>query len=156
MKKLLLIIPILFAFSCSPLTHTVIREETITNYVDSTRWHDSTVVTYLQKERYVDVVKPLDTLNLETSYAAATAYLDTSMQALKGEIHNKSNVPIKTQIKWKEKLVYRDTTIYKEVPVEVVKEVTKYPKSYWWLLGISIASAAALGIRIYMKIKFKK
>ena len=86
----------------------------------------------MTKERYVDIASVYDTLHLETSYAEATAYIDTSYRALKGTIENKDNVPVKTQIKWKEKIVYRDSirTVEKEVPVEVIKEVKVYPKTY--------------------------
>ena len=124
------------------------------HHVDSIAWHDSTIVHYLEKERYVDIVKPLDTLNLETTYAKATAYLDTTMRALRGSIENK-DVPVKTVIKWKEKIEYRDSITVKEVPVpvEVIKE--KYPKSYWWLLGIVVAALIYFGIKIYLKFKIK-
>lgn len=153
--------PILFTlllviFSCSTAKPTQ-KEEIHITYKDSIAWHDSTVVTYLTKERYVDVVNPLDTLNLETSYAKAQAYLDTTKRALKGSIENKPDAPVKTKIKWKEKLVYKDTVITKEIPVEVIKykEVTKYPKTYWWFMGISILSAVFVGIKMYLKFKLK-
>lgn len=149
------LITIILLASCS-VTKPTQREEVHIVYKDSTIWHDSTIVSYLTKERYVDMVKPMDTLNLETSYAKAQAYMDTSFRALRGSIENK-NTPIKTQIKWKEKLVYKDTTIIKEVPVEVIKykEVTKYPKTYWWFMGISILAAAFVGIKTYLKFKLK-
>ena len=157
MKKLLfaLILPLLISGCCVTKPRCPQKEETIIHYIDSIAWHDSTVVTYLDKERYVDIVKPLDTLNLETSYAQATAYLDTSMQVLKGSIENKTDVPINTVIKWKEKLVYKDTTITKEIPVDVPVEVIKYPKSYWWFMAISILAAVYAGIKVYLKFKLK-
>jgi hypothetical protein len=131
------------------------KEETIIHYVDSIAWHDSTVVTYLNKERYVDMVKPLDTLNLETTYARSQAYLDTAAKALKGSIENKTDVPLNTVIKWKEKIVTRDSIVTKEIPVEVPVEVVKYPKSYWWFMAISILAALYAGIKLYLKLKLK-
>lgn len=101
----------------------------------------------------MDLVKPMDTLNLETSYAKAQAYMDTTFRALKGYIENKSDVPVKTQIKWKERIIYKDSIITKEVPVEVIKEVTKYPKTYWWFLGISIAALIYIILKVYLKFK---
>lgn len=132
-----------------------IKEETIVHYIDSTAWHDSTVITYLKKERYRDVVNPLDTLKLETSYAKAEAYLDTTNRVLKGNIENKPDVPVKTQIKWKEKIVYRDSirTVEKEIPVEVIKEVKVYPKTYWLFMAISIAALAYIILKVYLKFK---
>ena len=146
------ILSVLSLSSCGVVHHCKqIKEETIVHYIDSTRWHDSTVVSYLTKERYVDIVKPLDTLNLETTYAKAQAYLDTTFQALRGSIENKSDVPVKTQIKWKERIVYKDSIVTKEVPVEVIKEVVKYPKTYWWFMGISIAALVYIILKVYLK-----
>lgn len=149
----LLLSPI-FLPSCGVVHHgKPIKEETVIHYIDSTRWHDSTVVSYLIKERYVDIRSIYDTLHLETSYAEATAYVDTSYKALKGIIENKSDIPVKTQIKWKERIIYRDSIITKEVPVEVIKEVTKYPKTYWWFMAISIAALAYIILKVYLKFK---
>jgi len=141
-------------YGCGVVKPRPIKEETIIHQIDSIAWHDSTIMHYLDKERYVDIVKPLDTLHLETSYAKATAYLDTANTVLRGEIENK-DVPIKQTIKWKEKIVYRDATIIKEVPVEVTKEVIKYPKTYWWFMAISILAVVYLGVKLYLKFKLK-
>lgn len=139
--------------SCGLVKHCPQKEETIVHYIDSIAWHDSTVITYLEKERIVDVVKSYDTLNLETTYAKAQAYVDTTLGVLKGSIENKPDVPVKTQIKWKEKIVYRDSIVTKEVPVEVTKEVIKYPKTYWWFMAISIAALVYIIIKVYLKFK---
>lgn len=101
----------------------------------------------------MDVVNDYDTLNLETSYAKATAYVDTTHRTLRGAIENKPDAPVKTQIKWKEKIVYKDSIVTKEVPVEVIKEVTKYPKTYWWFMAISIAALVYIIIKVYLKFK---
>jgi hypothetical protein len=155
MQRLISIIAalLLLLVSCSP-RHLSQRDSTVIRYIDSIAWHDSTIISYLTKERYVDIVNPLDTLKLETTYAKATAYLDTANTVLKGSIENK-DVPIETKIKWKEKLVYRDSIQIKEVevPVEITKEVVKYPKSYWWFMGISILTVLGLALKIYLKFK---
>lgn len=156
MKKFA-IISLCFLTACGVTHHLPPEtEHTVVHYIDSIAWHDSTIIHYLTKERYVDITKPLDTLNLETSYAKAKAYLDTSMNVLKGSIENK-DTPIETIIKWKEKTVYKDSIQVKEVPypVEVTKEVVKYPKSYWWLLIFSIISALYFGVKTYLKFKLK-
>lgn len=142
--------------SCGVVHHyKPIKEETIIHVIDSIAWHDSTVISYLTKERYVDVVNDYDTLNLETSYAKATAYVDTTHRTLKGTIENKPDVPVKTQIKWKEKIVYKDSIriVEKEVPVEVIKEVKVYPKTYWLFMAISIAALAYIILKVYLKFK---
>lgn len=129
--------------------------ETIVHYIDSTIWHDSTVITYLPKEKEVDVVKPMDTLKLETSYAKAEAYMDTAMRALRGSIENKPDAPIKIEYKWKDRIVYKDSihTEYEPYPVEVTKEIIKYPKTYWFFLTFTVLILAFIGFKLYLKFK---
>ena len=157
MKRILpIIIAILLVFGCgTPRRTTIIEHKTETHYIDSTRWHDSTIYYTIPIERYRDYASLLDTLRLETSLAKSEAYIDTTNNTIKGSIENKGD-SLKTVIKWKEHIVYRDSIEYKEVPVEVVKEVTKYPKSYWWLLGATILTVLYFAFKIYLKIKFGK
>lgn len=156
MRKLVGVVAgLLMLISCGITRPCHQKEETIINVKDSIAWHDSTIFTYLTKERYVDIRSIYDTLHLETSYAKAEAYVDTTYKGLKGTIENKSDVPVKTQIKWKEKIVYRDSirTVEKEVPVEVIKEVKVYPKTYWWFMAISIAALVYIILKVYLKFK---
>lgn len=157
MKKILyLTVLLLLTFGCGVTKKTIqIDHVTETHYVDSTRWHDSTIYYIVPIERYRDYTSLLDTLRLETSLAKAEAYVDTTNNTLKGSIENKKD-SIKTVIKWKERIVQKDSLVYKEVPVEVEKEVTKYPKSYWWFMGFTILAALYVALKVYMKIKFHK
>lgn len=157
MKKILyLTVLLLLTFGCGVTKKTIqIDHVTETHYVDSTRWHDSTIYYIVPIERYRDYTSLLDTLKLETSLAKAEAYVDTTNNTLKGSIENKKD-SIKTVIKWKERIVQKDSLVYKEVPVEVEKEVTKYPKSYWWFMGFTILAALYVALKIYMRIKFHK
>lgn len=159
MKKVLyLTILLLIAFSCGVSKKTIqIDHITETHYVDSTRWHDSTIYYIVPIERYRDYTSLLDTLKLETSLAKAEAYVDTTNNTLKGSIENTKD-SLKTVIKWKERTVYRDSIEKVEVPVpvEVVKEVIKYPKTYWWFMGFTILAALYVALKVYMRIKFHK
>ena len=157
MRKILyLAILLLLTFGCGTIKKTTIVDHiTETHYVDSTRWHDSTIYYTIPVERYRDYASLLDTLKLETSMATAEAYVDTTNNTLKGSIENKKD-SLKTVIKWKERIVQKDSLVYKEVPVEVEKEVTKYPRTYWWFMGISILAAVYVALKIYMRIKFHK
>ena len=157
MKKILyLTVLLLLTFGCGVTKKTIqIDHVTETHYVDSTRWHDSTIYYIVPIERYRDYTSLLDTLKLETSLAKAEAYVDTTNNTLKGSIENKKD-SIKTVIKWKERIIQKDSLVYKEVPVEVEKEVTKYPKSYWWFMGFTILAALYVALKVYMKIKFHK
>lgn len=157
MKKVLYLTALLaLVVGCGITRKTVVVEHvTETHYIDSTRWHDSTIYYTIPIERYRDYASLLDTLKLETSLAKAEAYVDTTNNTIKGTIENKKD-SIKTVIKWKERIVQKDSLVYKEVPVEVVKEVTKYPKSYWWFMTISGLALVYVGLKIYLKLKLNK
>lgn len=139
-------------FSCAtikpkPETNTQI------NIKDSTVVHTIDSVVIRPVERVVDIVAQYDTLKMETSLAKANAYVDTTLHMLRGSIENKNGT--KEKYIYKDKIVYKDSIVVKEtkVPYEVVKEVTKIPKLFWWLLGSTILLVAWEVIRIIIKIK---
>lgn len=125
--------------------------ETVTNYIDSLRIKDS--IRVIPIERYVDIVPIPNVLHLETSLAEATAYYDSTFNALRGEIHNKREIEEHhTQIE--HSTAKADTVkIEKEVPyeVEVIKEVT--PRWAWWSLVFNILGVLVACLLIYLKIK---
>lgn len=144
--------------SCTVLKPVVVRDSTVVsyNYIDSVRFVDSLIEVPVYKEYYKDYTDMLDTLNLETSLASAKAYLDTTNKKLNGEIRNK-DTSIPYQIKWKEKIVYRDSIVHQKeevpVPYEVVK--TKHPKYEWILWVWGILSLLGLAALIYLKFFIK-
>ena len=76
---LLLLGYIFILFSCksvSRVTETTSNEKIEIVYKDSIRYFDSTVI--IPVERYVDVVRSYDTLELETSQAKARAWVENS------------------------------------------------------------------------------
>ena len=128
MRKLVTILLSLLLVGCSTIKYIPTHEETIIHQVDSIAWHDSTVFHHIYHEHYKDYTGPKDTLNLETAYSRFKAWNDSTSNTLKGEAINKADsIPVKT--KWKEKIVYKDSLVTKEipVPVEVVKEVKYIP-----------------------------
>lgn len=149
---------ILMMTSCTVLKPVVVRDSTVVsyNYIDSVRFVDSTVYHHLYKEVYNDYADMLDTLNLEDTYSQAQAYLDTANKKLKGSIKTKDkDVPV--PIKWKEKVVYRDSIVYQKeevpVPYEVVK--TKHPKYEWILWTWLVLSVLGIAALIYKKFFIK-
>ena len=161
MKKFLLGLLLFIITACGICKHNnnipPARDTTMVHVVDSVAWHDSTVYHHIYKEHYNDYASLLDTLSLETFYSEFRAYVDTTNKLLKGEAKNKEGVaPV--DIKWKEKIVYKDSirTIDRPYPVEVTKEVTKYPKSYWWFLGFTLLTGIYFGLKVYLKVKLGK
>ncbi len=103
-------------------------------------------------ERVKDYTGLLDTLRLETSQAEATAYVDTTMSALRGELKNK---PIKVPVQIKEHYVLRDSIRTVEVPVEVEKIVEKrytpFLVKVFAILGL--ISILYFGIKLFLFFK---
>lgn len=153
MKKILILMFILLLSSCSTIKYVPIQNDTVTNVRDSIVWHDSTIVSYITKERVIDIVPQYDTLLLETDYAKAMSYVDTTHHVLRGEIENKDTVPIKTEIKWKEKIVEKVVEVTKEVPVEVKVEKEVIPKWCWYSLIANVIVLCFIGFKIYLKFR---
>ena len=127
MKKILILIISILMVACGTIKPVPV--ETIINYKDSVVVNvvDSTV--YIPVERVVDIVPAYDTLHLETSKAVAEAWVDTTLHVLRGNIENKTGVEYKYI--YKDKIQWRDSLVYKEVPVEVQVEKIKH-KHYWY------------------------
>lgn len=142
MKRLIIsILSILLCFySCKTIQYVPIESDTKIEYRDTTIYRDSII--YTPVEVVKEVVPQFDTLNMETSLATASAYVDTTTRTLKGKIENKKGITEK--IKYKDRIVYRDSISRVEVPVpvEVVKEVKIH---YWYEKFLWIFSIIGLG-----------
>ena len=148
LKSFLITGLILTLYGCSPIRKTIITEKVEVIQRDSTVIKDSIVITPVEK--IVDIVPIYDTLYMETSLAKAKAYVDTNIHILRGNMENKQQFVQK--IAYREKKVFRDSLVYKPVPVEVEKPVYKhypYEKYLWVYLFLTLAG---FGIIIYMKI----
>lgn len=95
-----------------------------------------TVKVEVPRERVVEVVPQLDTLNMETSVASAQAYLDTLTRTLKGSLENKP-VELKKETQAIEKVKTVERKV--EVPVEVVKTKYRTPRWAWISLMVNLA-----------------
>lgn len=107
--------------SVSSVTETSSSEKIEIVYKDSIRYFDSTVI--IPVERYVDIVRSYDTLELETSQAKARAWVDSIF--LRGEIENKSIVQYKYIDKWhvKDSLVYKDKEDSEISQIETIRYI---------------------------------
>ena len=153
MKKILIYMLILLLSSCSTIKYAPIKNDTVTNVKDSIVWHDSTIVNYITKERVVDIVQQYDTLLLETDYAKSMSYVDTTHHVLRGEIENKDTVPLKKEIKWKEKIIEKEIIKEVEVPVEVLVEKKIIPKWCWFRVIFNVIVLCYIMCKIYFIFK---
>lgn len=148
----IIILGIVLGLSGCKTHQTIIKEETVTRYVDSTIWHTDTTYFEVPKEVYADYTSLLDTLVLQTEYALSWSTIDTNNKLLVGEIRNKDfKIPIKYL--WKERIIYQDSIVEKtkEVPVEVEVIKTKTPTWAWICLIWAVICLAYVGIRLYLK-----
>lgn len=150
MKKglILVILAVLFT-ACSTIKYVPIATDTNTEVRDSIIYRDSVI--YVPKEVIKEIVPHLDTLKMENSTSKATAYLDTTYNALRGTLESKENVVYRYIEREKIREVHDTTRI--EIPVEVSKVVYKTPKWAWWTLILSIVFIALIGLKIYLKLK---
>ena len=143
------IITAVMLIGCATIRTVPVKTETVFNYIDSLVIKDSVRVVELPVERIKDIVPIYDTLELETSLATSKTWLDTTFHTLRGEIRNKPKAKISTP--YEEHIVYRDSIVTKEVPVEVVKEVKTHYGYEKWLWGYVIVSLLAIAIYILLK-----
>lgn len=154
MKKYLYIVAVLFCMSsCCTMREVPIKTETITHVRDSVIMRDSVIISHVTKERIVDVVPVYDTLHLETDYAKAISYVDTTKHILRGQIENKPQTPIKTKIQWQDRIIEKEVIKEVEVPVTVEVEKKYIPKWCWYSLIGNIVVVLLIGLRLYLKFK---
>ena len=136
---------------CGQIRQIPVQTQTIVNYRDSLVIRDSVRLISLPVESEKDYSRYPDTLYLETSLAGAKTWLDTSANVLRGEIHNKPVAKLPVPVK--EHTVYKDNLVYKEVPVEVVKEVKTHYGYEKWLWGYVVVSLLVIALYILLKKK---
>ena len=123
-----------------------VKDSTVINYIDSIRIHEAT--------RYKDMAWLGDTLQIEGQRSRMWAYADTTKEALLGGLQE-DKVEEKTRIIYKDRIEYRDSLVFKEIPIEVEKIKKVTPRWSWWSLLFNILGFTAIGLYTYFKIKKK-
>ena len=136
---------------CATIRPVPVNTETVINYIDSLVIKDSVRVVELPVEHITDIIPIYDTLELETSLAGSKAWLDTTFHTLRGKIWNKPQAKISTP--YVEHIVYRDSIVTKEVPVEVEKIVKTHYGYEKWLWIYVVVSLLAIVLYILLKKK---
>lgn len=155
-KIVMFVVGVLMAVSCSTVKYVPISDSENIHKVDSTiiQYRDTTIFVEVPVEVVKEVVPQLDTLYMETSLAKSTSYLDTTTRTLKGELKNKIE-PIEkiVYLPSKEHIVYRDSIITKEVPVEVQIEKKHIPQWVWYSVIFNVIVLCYIGFKIYLKFR---
>lgn len=144
------LLAMLLLWGCRTIQYVPIKQTEYVTVRDSVYLRDTTIKYQVEKEYVKDYTGLLDTLHLETGLAEASAWVDTTKSVLAGTIKNKQkNIDIPVQVK--EKIVYRDSIVVKEVPVEVEVVKTVHPKYEKWLWAWLVFSLLGLGLFIYFR-----
>lgn len=158
MKKITtcLLIAVLFS-ACSPkIVYVPTNTDTHIEYRDSVIYKVDTLKIPVPVETIKEVVPQMGVLEMETSVAEARAWVDSTTKTLKGEMKNKKTELSQPQVIYKERTVYRDSMITKEVPmpVEVEKKVPYVPFPWRFLSVIGILAVAYITFKLIFKFKF--
>ena len=156
MKRIMIMLTSLLSLvSCSTVKYVPISDSENIHKVDSTiiQYRDTTIFVEVPVEVVKEVVPQLDTLYMETSLSHSTSYLDTTTRTLKGELKNKIE-PIEkiVYLPSKEHIVYRDSIITKEVPVEVQVEKKHIPEWVWYSVIFNVIVLCYIGFKIYVRL----
>ena len=146
MKHISIFFSLLLIISCNTVRYVPMPSETKVILRDSIIERIDTAFVTLPKEIVEKVVYPTDTLHLETTYANATAYIDTTSNLLKGSIQS-NNKPLPVEIKEKTITVYRDSVVYQGIPIEVEKPIRD--RQYYILFGWMIICWLYIIYRFY-------
>lgn len=153
---MIMLTSLLSLVSCSTVKYVPISDSENIHKVDSTiiQYRDTTIFVEVPVEVVKEVVPQLDTLYMETSLSHSTSYLDTTTRTLKGELKNKIE-PIEkiVYLPSKEHIVYRDSIITKEVPVEVQVEKKHIPQWVWYSVIFNVIVLCYIGFKIYLKFR---
>lgn len=150
MRKFIFIL-LFIVCSCGPVKYIPVEKNETVNIRDSVVLRDSTVITYLQKEKIKEVVPELDTLIMESTYARSKSYLDTTTNTLQGTLEQLDSVPVKTKIVFKDRIITQEKIVEKSVPVEIVREKKVTPKWIWWSLGLNFLIFVIFLLRLKLK-----
>lgn len=134
--------------------HTVIKEETVTRYVDSTIWHTDTTYYQLPVEVYSDYTGLLDTLRMENTYSYTWSAVDTNNMLLVGELRNK-DIKIPVQYLWKDRIITNDSIIEKVKEIQVPYPVEKryIPTIAWICIVWTLITLISIGWVLYKRLK---
>ena len=122
----MIIVGLLFLSSCATKTKIEYRDRVVDHY-NTVTVHDTTKIK--EKDSTYHFIRVVNDTVYDTKYVERTRWHDKIVE--------------KHDTCWRDSVA----TEYKET----VKEVVKYPKIYWWFLGLSIISIIFAFIKLFKK-----
>lgn len=153
MKRLIIALVTVIALAGCKTQYPVSTSTTV-SVKDSTVLHIKDSVRITERSRFKDYQGLLDTLRIDGQRSHLTAWNDTTKGILVGMLEEEP-VEEHTKIVWRDREVLKDTTIYKEIPVEKeVEKVVEVVPKFWRVSGIlGIVLTVILGLLGFFKLK---
>ena len=154
MRKVLVYIAMLpLFFGCKVIKYVPVKETEYVSVHDTTVLHRTDTLVKVPEFHLSDYAGLGDTLVLKSSVAESKAWVDSSLMVLKGRLIQTGTVPV--QVVEKERVVYKDSIITKDVPVPVEVVKTVHPKYEKWLWIWAVLSLLGIAAWTYLRF-FKK
>lgn len=154
MRKALVYIALLpLFFGCKVIKYVPVKETEYVAVHDTTVLHRTDTLVKVPEFHLSDYAGLGDTLVLKSSVAESRAWVDSSLMVLKGRLIQTGTVPV--QIVEKERVVYKDSIITRDVPVPVEVEKVVHPKYEKWLWIWAVLSLLGIAAWTYLRF-FKK
>ena len=144
--RLISILAVAMLWGCKTV-YVPVKETEYVAVHDTTVLHRTDTLVQVPEFHLSDYTGLADTLVLKSSVAESMAWVDSSLMVLKGRLIQTGTVPV--QVVEKERVVYRDSIITKDVPVPVEVVKTVHPDYEWVLWLWFVASLVGLFILGY-------
>lgn len=140
----------LLVLSCKTV-YVPVKETEYVAVHDTTVLHRTDTLVQVPEFHLSDYAGLSDTLVLQASNSEARAWVDSNAMVLKGTLVQDGKIPV--QIVEKERVVYRDSIITKDVPVPVEVVKTVHPRYEAWLWAYALFTLLAFAAFAYCKFR---
>lgn len=144
------LVAVLFT-ACTTIKYIPVKETEYVAVHDTTYFHRTDTLVQIPEVKLGDFIDLTDTLRLSTEYSIMSAWVDTTHNVLAGRLEQGGKLPVR--IVEKERLVVRDSIVYKDVPVPVeIEKITKVVPLFWKIMSaIGILAIAVVAFWLWHK-----
>lgn len=140
----------LLVLSCKTV-YVPVKETEYVAVHDTTVLHRTDTLVRVPEFHLSDYAGLSDTLVLQASNSEARAWVDSNAMVLKGTLVQDGKIPV--QVVEKERVVYRDSIITRDVPVPVEVVKTVHPRYEPWLWAYALLTLLAFTAFAYCKFR---
>ena len=150
-KLLAASLAVILTFGCTKKIYIPVEKTEYIAVHDTTYFHRTDTLVQIPEVKLGDFIDLTDTLRLSTEYSIMSAWVDTTHNVLAGRLEQGGKLPV--QIVEKERLVVRDSIVYKDVPVPVeIEKITKVVPLFWKIMSvIGILAIAVVAFWLWHK-----